>query len=106
MRTLWMRSLGLTAASVLVAAALFGADPPAGALRVFVSADMEGVAGVSTWSVQASAKGREFGKFRELMTQEVNAAIAGAFEAGATEIVVGDSHGDARTWMWSFSTRP
>jgi D-amino peptidase len=57
---------------------------------------MEGVGGVSTWSIQANSKGREYEKFRELMTKEVNAAIEGAFEAGATEVVVGDSHGDAQ----------
>ena len=65
-------------------------------LKVFISADMEGVGGVSTWDVQAQARGREYEQFRRLMTQEVNAAIAGAFEAGATSVVVADSHGDAQ----------
>ena len=65
-------------------------------LKVFISADMEGIGGVSTWSVQAGSKGREYEKFRELMTREVNAAIEGAFAAGATEVLVGDSHGDAQ----------
>jgi D-amino peptidase len=63
---------------------------------VFISADMEGVGGVSTWSVQAGSKGREYEKFRVLMTKEVNAAVEGAFDAGAAEVVVGDSHGDAQ----------
>jgi len=65
-------------------------------LKVFISADMEGVGGVSTWVVQAESKGREYEQFRRLMTLEVNAAIAGAAEAGATEFIVGDSHGDAQ----------
>lgn len=65
-------------------------------LKVLISADMEGVGGVSTWAVQAGSKGREYEKFRRLMTLEVNAAIAGAAEAGATEFVVGDSHGDGQ----------
>ena len=65
-------------------------------LKVYISADMEGIGGVSTWSVQASAKGREYEQFRRLMTQEVNAAVAGAFDAGATEVLVSDSHGDAQ----------
>jgi D-amino peptidase len=65
-------------------------------LKVYISADMEGVGGVSTWDVQASAKGREYDQFRRLMTLEVNAAIAGAFDAGATEVLVSDSHGDAQ----------
>src|SRR5262245_46999513 len=59
-------------------------------LKVYISADMEGIGGVSTWKVQAGSKGREYEKFRELMTAEVNAAIAGAFDAGATEILVSD----------------
>jgi D-amino peptidase len=49
---------------------------------------MEGIGGVSTWEVQADTKGREYEKFRHLMTQEVNAAIAGAFDAGATEVLI------------------
>lgn len=65
-------------------------------LKVFISADMEGVDGVSTWDVQANAKGREYEEFRRLMTQEVNAAVAGAFDAGANYVLVADSHGDAQ----------
>ena len=65
-------------------------------LKVYISADMEGIGGVSTWKVQAGSKGREFEKFARLMTQEVNAAIAGAFDAGATDVLVSDSHGDAQ----------
>ena len=65
-------------------------------LKVLISADMEGVGGVSTWEVQADPKGREYEKFRQLMTLEVNAAIAGAVEAGATDVLVADSHGDGQ----------
>ena len=86
-------------AALLRASLVFaqGAAAPApGKLKVLISADMEGVGGVSTWSVQAGSKGREYPQFRELMTKEVNAAIEGAFAAGATEVVVGDSHGDAQ----------
>lgn len=65
-------------------------------LKVYIAADMEGIDGVSTWDVQADSRGREFEKFRQLMTQEVNAAVAGAFDAGAGEVLVSDSHGDAQ----------
>ena len=65
-------------------------------LKMLISADMEGVGGVSAWAVQADSKGREYEKFRRLMTLEVNAAIAGAAEAGATEFIVGDSHAGAQ----------
>lgn len=64
-------------------------------LKVLISADMEGIGGVST-SLQASPSGSEYQKFRRLMTLEVNAAVEGAFEAGATEVVVADSHGNAQ----------
>ena len=60
-------------------------------MRVFISVDMEGVVGV--------VSGREtnpgdpgFGRYRELMQRECNAAIEGALEGGAQEIVVNDSH--------------
>jgi len=96
MRTRKTAGLALAAAGALLAASLCGEEPAAAKLKVFISADMEGVGGVSTWSVQAGSKGREYEKFRELMTKEVNAAIAGAFDAGATEVLVGDSHGDAQ----------
>ncbi|HXX39237.1 MAG TPA: M55 family metallopeptidase, partial [bacterium] len=59
--------------------------------RVFVSADIEGVAGIVT-GLQTSDTGRQYHEGRELMTDEVNAAIAGAFDGGATDVVVCDSH--------------
>jgi D-amino peptidase len=71
---------------------VFAADT----LKVYISADMEGIGGVSTWDVQALPKGREYEKFRRLMTLEVNAGVQGAFDAGATEVLVSDSHADAQ----------
>lgn len=59
--------------------------------RVFISADIEGVAGVVT-TLQTLDTARQYQEGRELMTDEVNAAIAGAFDGGAAEIVVCDSH--------------
>lgn len=96
MRRRFLRGAALAAAIVLVSAALRAQAPAPSGLKVLISADMEGVGGVSTWSVQAGSKGREYEKFRVLMTKEVNAAIAGAYDAGATEVVVGDAHGDAQ----------
>jgi D-amino peptidase len=89
-------SLALGIVLCLAASGVLAQDAASGKLKVFISADMEGVGGVSTWSVQAGSKGREYEKFRQLMTREVNAAIEGAFQAGATEVLVGDSHGDAQ----------
>ena len=64
-------------------------------LKVFISADMEGIAGVVNGD-QTSASGNDYGLARRWMTGEVNAAIRGALQAGATEIVVNDSHGSMR----------
>ena len=61
-------------------------------MKVYISADMEGVAGV-VCREQLHPQGFEFQQFRRFMTAEVNAAIEGARDEGATEIVVSDSHG-------------
>ncbi|SDH58243.1 D-amino peptidase [Vibrio xiamenensis] len=61
-------------------------------MKIFISADIEGIAGVCA-PEQCRAGNIEYEKARALMEQEVNAAIAGAFEAGATHVVVADSHG-------------
>jgi D-amino peptidase len=89
-----MRRISLAVVAALLLAGTSTAQEKQ--LKVYISADMEGVGGVSTWEVQAEAKGREYEQFRRLMTKEVNAAIAGAFDAGATQVLVSDSHGDAQ----------
>ena len=58
-------------------------------VRIYISADMEGVVGVVTGE-QLGPQGFEYARFREFMTQEVNAAIEGAMAGGATHIVIGD----------------
>lgn len=61
-------------------------------MKVFISFDMEGVAGIVDWS-QCIAPGQPYEEGRRLLLGEVNAAIDGAVEAGASEIVCNDSHG-------------
>jgi D-amino peptidase len=64
-------------------------------MRVYISVDMEGVAGVvheDQTDPTEPRHGGEYNRFRRLMTGEANAAVAGALEAGATRIVVNDSH--------------
>lgn len=61
-------------------------------MRVFISVDMEGVAGVATFD-QIIRGGTGYPRAQELMTAEANAAIRGAFAAGADEVLVNDSHG-------------
>src|SRR5579862_442938 len=64
-----------------------------GKLKVFISVDMEGVAGVVT-ADQLGPGSFEYPKFREFMTRETLSAIQAAKQAGATEILVCDSHGN------------
>lgn len=61
-------------------------------MRIYISADIEGVAGVVA-PQQGQPGNGEYEKARVLMTEEVNAVIEGAVEAGAREILVNDSHG-------------
>jgi D-amino peptidase len=62
-------------------------------VRIFISVDMEGIGGITT--VRQVTRGTDdYAWARQLMTQETNAAIAGAADAGALKIVVSDSHGD------------
>ena len=67
-------------------------------LKIYISADMEGITGVVTGE-QLGPTGFEYARFREFMTQEVNAAIEAARGAGATDIVVSDSHGNGQNLL-------
>ncbi|MDP9091345.1 MAG: M55 family metallopeptidase [Pseudomonadota bacterium] len=68
------------------------------ALKVYISVDMEGVAGVVT-ADQLAPGGFEYERFRRFMTDEALAAIRGAKAAGATEVVVSDSHGNGENLL-------
>jgi len=67
-------------------------------VRVYISADLEGVAGAVT-PEQLGPGGFEYQRFREFMTAEVVAAIEGARAGGATEILVSDSHGNGQNLL-------
>jgi D-amino peptidase len=62
-------------------------------MKVLIAADMEGVSGVTCWE-ETESNHSEYARFRKIMTEEVNAAISGAAEAGADEFVVADGHGE------------
>jgi D-amino peptidase len=68
-------------------------------MKVYMSVDLEGVAGVIDRSQGALDGGRDFELGRLLMTEETNAAIQGALDAGADEIVINDSHGPMRALL-------
>src|SRR6476661_3755663 len=67
-------------------------------MKIYISADMEGVVGVVTGD-QISPQGFEYNRFREFMTEEVKTATEASFEAGATEIVISDSHGNGENLL-------
>lgn len=67
-------------------------------LKIYISADMEGVVGVVTPD-QLGPEGFEYERAREFMTAEVNAAIEAAYAAGATQVVVSDSHGNGQNLL-------
>src|SRR5260370_4534346 len=64
-------------------------------MKVFISTDFEGVAGIVDWD-QIMVGSHDYVLGRRLLLGELNAAIAGAEEAGATAFVVNDSHSSMR----------
>ena len=75
-------------------------------MQILVSVDMEGISGVATrretatgWP-QGAAKGNDYERARAWMTADANAAIQGACEGGATEIVVVDAHDGMLNLIW------
>jgi D-amino peptidase len=64
-------------------------------MRVFISADIEGVAGICHWD-EADKSHRDYPHFRQQMQAEVRAACLGAFAAGATLVRVKDAHASGR----------
>lgn len=64
-------------------------------MKIYISTDFEGVAGIVDWD-QILVGGHDYALGRRLLLGEVNAAIDGAAEVGATEFVVNDSHSSMR----------
>jgi D-amino peptidase len=62
-------------------------------MKILIAADMEGISGV-TQDDQTNPRHSEYARFRKIMTMDVNAAVQGAFEAGADEVLVTDGHWD------------
>jgi len=86
--------LVLAAAALLMPEAVTAQE----SLKIYISADMEGVVGTVTGD-QLGPSGFEYDRARRWMTEEVNAAIRGARAAGAAEIVVSDSHGNGQNLL-------
>lgn len=70
-------------------------------MKVYISADIEGITGLVSWSQCSRPDGKSFdyGFARRMITHDVNAAIRGVRAAGATEIVIKDSHGNSKNLL-------
>jgi len=62
-------------------------------MKIMIVTDMEGCAGILNHDDWVMRAGQFYEKGVRILTQETNAAIAGFFEAGATEVLVRDGHG-------------
>ena len=67
-------------------------------MRILISADMEGATGV-TWPADCEPGAPEWQRCRPLFTSDVNAAIAGFFDGGATEVLVNEAHSTMRNLL-------
>lgn len=70
-------------------------------MKVYISADIEGITGLVSWSHcgRGDSQHWDFPFARRMMTHDVNAAIRGAKAAGATQIVIKDSHGNSKNLL-------
>ncbi len=69
-------------------------------MRILMMCDMEGVSGIVDWP-QVNGGAPMYEEGRRLYTEEVNAAVRGAFAGGATEVVVVDCHGAGGGWSFN-----
>lgn len=60
-------------------------------MKILIATDMEGITGITTWD-HVTPGHAEYARFRRQMTEDVNAAIRGASDAGAGEVIVADGH--------------
>lgn len=67
-------------------------------MKIYIAVDMEGVSGVNS-PEHVKTDGRLYAEGRRLLTREINAAVAGAFDAGADEVIVADMHGGSNNLL-------
>ncbi len=67
-------------------------------MKVLISADMEGATGV-TWPADVEPGTEQWQRYRRMFTSDVNAAIAGFFDAGAIGVVVNEAHATMRNLL-------
>src|SRR5690349_9667714 len=67
-------------------------------MRIMISADMEGATGV-TWNDDVQPGTEQWQRFRRMFTGDVNAAIAGLYDGGATDVLVNEAHASQRNLL-------
>jgi len=67
-------------------------------MKVYIETDMEGVSGIRSRAIW-DQPGPEYEHARRLLTQDVNASVQGALDAGATEVVVDDGHNGGHNFI-------
>lgn len=67
-------------------------------MRILIAADMEGITGVVHWD-QVDPEHKAYPRFQKLMTGDVNAAIEGAYDEGASQVIVVDGHNAGRNLL-------
>ncbi|GAH84289.1 unnamed protein product, partial [marine sediment metagenome] len=66
-------------------------------MKIYILTDMEGISGIGRREmVMADEGGQHYQYGRKCLTEDINAAVAGAFDGGATDVVVNDGHGGGR----------
>jgi len=65
-------------------------------MKIFISADIEGVTGIGSWDEADKSSQSEYRWFQEQMTREVAVAAEAAFDSGASEVMIKDAHDSGR----------
>lgn len=92
-----VRAAGAIAACLMIGLAIEAAAGDAHSKKVFVITDMEGVDGIFSSELQCIPnQSPRWEESRKLLTGEVNAAVDGLLDGGATEVVVWDGHDSSR----------
>ena len=65
-------------------------------MKLYISADIEGVAGIASWDETDKEKSAHYPAFQKQMTAEVKAVCEEAFQAGFKEILIKDAHDTGR----------
>jgi D-amino peptidase len=67
-------------------------------MKILISADMEGATGV-TWPADVQPGTEQWQRCRAMFTSDVNAAVAGFFDGGATEVLINEAHASMRNLL-------